>query len=561
VLFRFISCLTKCTTAAFIGTMGYAFGTTAFAYSTILYTHQIAAAFSFIPFYIVFVLKNNKANSFSSLFLSGLLAGYSVITEYPCIFVWLILFLYIIFLFSDDKKYVFFFLMGSSIPAIILLFYNYLCYGNPILFSYFSHFVSNADVQSGLKGTAKTISFPSIEILYKITFDPYRGIFFYCPFLLIFFPGIYFFLRKEGISKEFLLSIIIILYYFVFNASYRYWYGGLSLGPRHLVATIPFMVLLSSFFIKQYPKISICGVLVSFFFMLMAVSVTPETPYGHKNPLMEFYFKNFFDSNLSLNKTPIFRTNISRDTFNSYNLGTLLHLPDILSLVPFYLIIIIGTVSFVSKAKLKISDIFNSSFFISKINRGVTILKRNIAYFKLSVIILLVSILSIQIAVAILGRIDTTFNKRSNYIIQPGFLGWYYENKSFEGKPKLVRYDNKISFNDTSFNKILSGKQYSVIWSGRLYAPRSGLYKFYTESDDGSFLYLNDKLVVDNGGDHGIKTVKGSMYLTEGYYDIKIKYFNSSGSGQIKVFWEMPAGLRNQLGEDNVHNYIIKNCL
>jgi len=140
-------------------------------------------------------------------------------------------------------------------------------------------------------------------------------------------------------------------------------------------------------------------------------------------------------------------------------------------------------------------------------------------------------------------------------------LGWYYENKVFGGKPKLVRHDNRISFNDVSFNEIFSGKQFSVIWSGRLYAPRSGLYKFYTESDDGSFLYIDNKLVVDNGGDHGIKTVKGSMYLTEGYYDIKIKYYNSSGSGQIKVFWEMPAGLRNQLGEDNVHNYIIKNCL
>jgi len=558
VLFRFISRLTQCTTSAFVGTMGYAFGTTAFAYSTILYTHQIAAAFSFIPFYIVFILKNNKANSFSSLLLSGLLAGYSVITEYPCIFVWLILFLYVLLLFSDNKKNILFFLIGSSIPAIILLFYNYLCYDNPILFSYFSHFVNNADVQSGLKGTAKTISFPSIEILYKITFDPFRGIFFYCPFLLIFFPGIYFFLRKEGISKEFLLLIIIIIYYFVFNASYQYWYGGLSLGPRHLVAAIPFMVLLSSFFIKQYPKISICVVLVSFFFMLTAVSVTPETPYGYKNPLIEFYFKNFFDSNLSLNKTSIFRTNISSGTFNSYNLGTLLNLPDVLSLIPFYLIIIVGTVSFVNKAGLKISDIFYSEFFVSKINRGVTILKRNIAYFKLSVIILLISILSIQIAVAILGRIDTTFHNRSNYIIQPGFLGWYYENKSFEGKPKLVRYDNKISFNDTSFNKILSGKQYSVIWGGRLYAPRSGLYKFYTESDDGSFLYLNDKLVVNNGGDHGIKTVKGAMFLTEGYYDIKIKYFNSSGSSHIKVFWEIPAGLRNQLGEDNVHNYIIQ---
>ncbi|MDQ1273170.1 MAG: hypothetical protein QG591_1800 [Planctomycetota bacterium] len=557
VLFRFISRLTQCTTTALVGTMGYAFGTTAFAYSTIFYAHQIAAAFSFIPFYIVFVLNDKKTNSFSSLFLSGLLAGYSVITEYPCIFVWLILFLYILFLFSDKKKYIFLFLAGSSIPAIILLSYNYLCYGNPLLFSYFSHFVSNADIQSGLRGTAKTISLPSIVILYKITFDPYRGIFFYCPFLLTFFPGIYFFLRKEGASKEFLLFITIVIYYFVFNASYRYWYGGLSLGPRHLVATLPFMVLLSSFFIKQYPKISICGVLVSFFSMLMAVSVTPETPYGYKNPMLQFYFKNFFDSNLSLNKAPIFRTHISRDTFNSYNLGTLLHLPDVVSLIPFYLIIITGTICFVRKAELKISDIFHSSFVISIINRGVTTLKRNRAYFKLSLIILLVSILGIQITIALLGKNSPIYDKKGCYITHPGFLGWYYENKVFYGKPKLVRYDNRIFFNDASFKEIFSGNQFSVIWSGRLHAPRNGLYKFYTESDDGSFLYIDDKLVVDNGKEHGIKTAEGSVYLTRGYYDIKVKYFNSKGGSHMKAYWEMPEGLKNQLGEDNVSHYAI----
>ncbi len=560
VLFRFIYDLTQSTITAFLGTMGYAFGTTAFAYSTILYAHQIAAAFSFIAFYLVFISKNKEKGYFSSLFISGFLAGYSVITEYPCIFVWFILFLYVFFLFSHNKKYVCFYLAGSLIPAIILLSYNYLCYGNPIHLTYFSFFVRNAEIQTGFKETVKTISFPDITLFYKITFDPCRGIFFYCPFLLTFFPGIYLFLKKKGISKEFLVLIVITIFYFVFNASYRYWYGGWSLGPRHLVATIPFMVLLSSFFIKQYPKISICGVLVSFFFMVMAVSVTPETPYGYKNPLMEFYFKNFFDSNLSLNKMPIFTNNVLGDKFNSFSLGTVLHLPEVLSLIPFYLIVIVGTVSFLSKAKLQITDIFHSTFFVSKINWGVATLKRNTTYFRLSLIILLISILSMQIVIAILGRENTSSNKENNYIIQYGFLGRYYENKSFEDKPKLVRYDSRISFNDVSFNEIFSGKQYSVIWSGLLYVPRNGFYKFYTESDDGSFLYINDKLVVDNGGNHGIKTIEGKMQLAEGYHDIKIKYFNSAGSSCIKVFWEIPEGLKCLLDKDNICNYLINSC-
>ena len=55
-----------------------------------------------------------------------------------------------------------------------------------------------------------------------------------------------------------------------------------------------------------------------------------------------------------------------------------------------------------------------------------------------------------------------------------------------------------------------------------------------------------------------IKTIEGKMQLTEGYHDIKIKYFNSAGSSHIKVFWEIPDGLRCLLGEDNVYNYLVE---
>ncbi len=561
VLFRFIACLTQCTTTAFIGTMGYAFGTTAFAYSTIMYAHQVSAAFSFIAFFSIFILRDKKVIRFSSLFFPGLLAGYSVITEYPCIFVWSAIFVYVCYLFSHRKKYIGYFLAGSSIPALLLLFYNYLCYGNPIHFGYFSYFVSNADIQSGLKETVKTISFPSIVTLYKITFDPYRGIFFYCPFLLTFLPGVYFFIKRKGVSPEFLFPLAIMVFFFMFNASYQYWYGGWSLGPRHLVVMIPFTVLLSSFFVKQYPKISICLVFVSFFIMLMAVFVTPETPSSkYKNPVVEFYFENFFRSDFSLNKVAVFTSNVFGDEFNSYNLGSVLALPGALPVLAFCVILVIGIVNFIYRAELGISGIFRSPWFISKVYWGAGILKNNAVYFKLSLIVLLVTIIGIQIVIAIPGRKEETSDKKNKYVVQPGFMGRYYDNKVFSGKAKLVRYDDSISFTDISFREIFSDKAYSVIWSGRLYVPKSGIYKFITESDDGSFLYINDRLVVNNGGDHVVKTVEGPMYLSKGYCDIKVKYFNSTGSGQIKVFWEKPGGLKHLIGGDDVHHHAIRLC-
>lgn len=561
VLFRFISRLTQCAMTAFIGTMGYAFGTTAFAYSTIMYAHQVSAALSFIAFFSVFMLRDKKVIGFSNLFFPGLLAGYSVITEYPCIFVWFAIFVYVCYLFFQEKRRIGYFVAGSLIPAMLLLFYNYLCYGNPIHFGYFSYFVSNADVQSGLKETVKTISFPGIGTLYKITFDPYRGIFFYCPFLLTFLPGVYFFIKRRGVSPEFLLSLAITVFFFIFNASYQYWYGGWSLGPRHLVAMLPFTVLLSSFFIKQYPKISICLVLISFFIMLMAVFVTPETPSSqYENPVVQFYFRNFFRLDFSLNKVPVFTSNVFGDEFNSYNLGSVLALPGALPVLAFCAIVVIGIMNFIYRAELKISDIFLSPSLISKIYLGVDTLKRNAGYFKFGLIVLLVTVIGLQITTAILARKEETSDKESRYVIQPGFMGRYYDNRIFSGRAKLVRYDERISFNDSSFREIFPEEDYSVIWSGRLYVDEGGIYKFYTESDDGSFLYINDKLIVNNGGDHAVKIADGTMYLTKGHYDIKVKYFNSMGSGQIRVFWETPGGLRHLLEGDDVYHHAVKLC-
>ena len=47
------------------------------------------------------------------------------------------------------------------------------------------------------------------------------------------------------------------------------------------------------------------------------------------------------------------------------------------------------------------------------------------------------------------------------------------------------------------------GVGYGIKFTGFVKVPAEGLYTFYTKSDDGSRLYLGDRLVVDNDGLHG----------------------------------------------------------
>lgn len=84
-----------------------------------------------------------------------------------------------------------------------------------------------------------------------------------------------------------------------------------------------------------------------------------------------------------------------------------------------------------------------------------------------------------------------------------------------------------------------------MIWNGYLQVPQTGGYQFWTESDDGSVLYLDNDIVVDNDGDHGFEEKSGLAYLQQGWHKFKLVYFNSGGGSGLKV-WYAPLGKEKQ---------------
>ena len=65
--------------------------------------------------------------------------------------------------------------------------------------------------------------------------------------------------------------------------------------------------------------------------------------------------------------------------------------------------------------------------------------------------------------------------------------------------------------------------------------PEEGIYTFYTSSDDGSRLYIGNKLIVDNDGLHGIVEKKGIIALSKGYHPIKVDYFEKTGEQNLGI--------------------------
>ena len=67
-----------------------------------------------------------------------------------------------------------------------------------------------------------------------------------------------------------------------------------------------------------------------------------------------------------------------------------------------------------------------------------------------------------------------------------------------------------------------------------------GEYTFSTSSDDGSQLFINNQLVVDNNGLHGMRYREGKITLQPGEHTIVVTYFERTGGTGLSVAWAGP---------------------
>ena len=81
---------------------------------------------------------------------------------------------------------------------------------------------------------------------------------------------------------------------------------------------------------------------------------------------------------------------------------------------------------------------------------------------------------------------------------------------------------------------------YFMRFSGWLSVPTNGSYTFYLNSDDGSKLWLDGHLLVNNDGQHAALEVSGVTNLTAGMHALVVGYFQASGPQALNMSWAGP---------------------
>ncbi len=119
-----------------------------------------------------------------------------------------------------------------------------------------------------------------------------------------------------------------------------------------------------------------------------------------------------------------------------------------------------------------------------------------------------------------------------------GLRAEYFDNTNFSGKPVVTRVDSQIDFEWGGKPPIAGIPEYnfSVRWTGRFMAPGTGTYVFDLTSDDGSRLYIDNKMVIDNWGYHAPQERSYSTHLEKGkFYSITVEYFQAKGGSMVRL--------------------------
>ena len=133
-----------------------------------------------------------------------------------------------------------------------------------------------------------------------------------------------------------------------------------------------------------------------------------------------------------------------------------------------------------------------------------------------------------------------------------GLLGEYYERDATNPWQTLLmkRLDPMVNFSwgDFSPDPSVPADNFMIRWTGEVEAPITATYTFYTQTDDGIRLWVNDVQLIDNWTDHGTTTDSGDIALTKGQrYPIVLEFYENGGGAVCQLSWSTPTMSREAI--------------
>lgn len=130
-------------------------------------------------------------------------------------------------------------------------------------------------------------------------------------------------------------------------------------------------------------------------------------------------------------------------------------------------------------------------------------------------------------------------NGKSVENLKPGLKYSYFEGV-WDSVPDFSKLTPKKrgTTENLDLNFALKKDSFAVQFEGYLHITKKDLYDLWVVSDDGSKVYFNNQLFLDNDGLHSADNpVVKVIPLNPGYYPIRIDYFERTGDQSVTLGW------------------------
>ena len=286
---------------AVIGTFSLFLGSFTWPYATSLFAHAGTIGLLAMALWAALGIQSPKRD-----YIAGLAAGCAVASEYPAVFPCAIVGLYLGY---RGVPRMWRFGLGTIPAALLIVANNYATTGSPLSVSY----GANANFPEISSSNAMGFNLPNLAAMFALFVGEYRGLFFWCPVMLLSIAGAIELFRRERAIAIMVMSVTIVIVVQV--AAFYMAFGGNAVGPRYLSPALPFIGLAAAYGINRWPEAGLVLLAVSVVLMLGVTAIAIDPPADVLTPFESFYLVRL------------------RDGRFADNLGTLMGAPWWLSLI------------------------------------------------------------------------------------------------------------------------------------------------------------------------------------------------------------------------------------
>lgn len=229
--------------AGLFAALGYALGTPIWGWSTTIFGHAAAAALLLIATIAIWRgTRAAKAGSGDAL-IAGLALGWAIVVEYQAALSGLAIGLWALWRLwrypgAERWRAIALAAAGAIVALVPLAIYNLIAFGTLLKLGY-EGVVGFSGMQQGLFG----LTYPKVEVIGEILGGARIGLIWVAPILAAAPIGLALMIRRRETRDLGLLAVAVAAIVVLINASYVYWDGGSSTGPRLSVPAIGFLAL------------------------------------------------------------------------------------------------------------------------------------------------------------------------------------------------------------------------------------------------------------------------------------------------------------------------------